>query len=132
MSVIHFADLRGRRYAIPEDVLVRHEVHGPLPPGERLAGLEVEPDEAAGSGGPGGIRPGAGPAGGAGAAPVYEWRVQPGAGGLEYVVTRAETPAGARQVFAGGGVTVVVDGGEVRIHAGPPAPHPGADGAEGA
>nr|AGS49925.1 hypothetical protein [uncultured bacterium esnapd22] len=130
MSVIHFADLRGRRYAIPEDVLVRHEVHGPLPEGERLTGLEVEPEGAAGSGGPGGIRPGG--AGAGGPAPVYEWRVQPGEGGLEYVVTRADAPAGPRQVFSGAGVTVVVDGGEVRIQAGPSAPDRGAGGGEGA
>jgi hypothetical protein len=107
MSVIHFADLHGRRYAIPEAVLAAHEVHGALPEDERLTGLEVDPDGPPAAPGP----PGGGPA--------YEWRIHRAEGGLEYVVTRVEAPAGPRQLFSGGGVTVVVDGAQVRVHAGP-------------
>jgi len=76
MNLVHFADIAGRRYAIPDEVLAKHEVQGDLPDDQRLTGLEFDPTEG---------RAGADVEG-------YVWRMQKTDDGkaLEYAVSAAD------------------------------------------
>lgn len=110
MSIVYFTDLKKRQYAIPEEVLVQHELPADLPENERLTGLEIDPPDSSGRGG-------------RAEAEGYSWRVREVDNGeaLEYVVSPPEAAVDQRpenRVIRAPGATITVTRDEITIRLG--------------
>jgi hypothetical protein len=88
---MNFLDLNGRTYAIPDDVLAKHEVKGALP-AVPLTGLEIAPEtDVTLQGG-------------------YSWRIQnsPDGHSLHYVLSAQQAPDLSTDTASATDVTVLI------------------------
>ena len=101
MSVRYFTDLRGRRYAVPDEVLGANEVPTDLPEGERLVGMEEDPPEGSEGSRDGDLG--------------YCWRLhqRDEIGAVEYVIAPHDSPT--LHMVVNSFVTVAVHGDRIAI-----------------